>query len=67
MSKPTRIILRYDGDDSDIARQATAATRALQDGLQPGGLYGVIVGGRSYGVKRNDAGSVSVFPSEASQ
>lgn len=60
-----RVILRFNGDSQDLTRQAAAATLAIDSGMEPGGIWGVTVDGRLYGVKRNKAGSVSVWPSSS--
>lgn len=62
MTKPVRIILRYRSGLYDLTAQARAALEALERGIKPGELWGMRFDGLGFGVKRNDAGSVSVFP-----
>jgi hypothetical protein len=62
VKKPVRIILRYSPGSYDLTAQARAALTALEGNIQPGELWGVRIDGAAFGVKRNDAGSVSVFP-----
>lgn len=58
-----RIILAYDNDTADLAIQVMAAKSALDGGLQVGGVFGVRIGDRYYGIKRNK-GSLRVYPQE---
>lgn len=58
-----RVILDYDGDVADLAIQAMAAKSAIDGGIKEGGLFGVQIGERYYGIKRNKC-SLRVYPQE---
>ena len=60
--KSVRIILRYRDGESYLREQVAAAEAAINAGLKPGDLAGVMINARIYGVKRNKAGSISVSP-----
>lgn len=58
-----RVILVYNGDVSDLAIQAMAAKSAIDHGIKEGGIFGVQIGDRYYGIKRNKC-SLRVYPQE---